>query len=339
MNVNTDSLLNIVKNFKNKKIAVWGDYILDEYIYTLSHRVSREAPVLILKYQGTDYTLGGAGNSVNNIKSLGGIPIPVGIVGEDEKGNKILKLLKKNKIKIDYLIKVKNYSTITKTRILAGGEHTRKQQVLRIDYEDKLKYDEKLKSLLFSYLLEVINEIDALLISDYNYLTVNEDIYYKLLPKLKELGKPVTLDSRFKLLNFREVTIATPNEPEVNYALNIEINDNQEILEKAGEEILKKISSSALLITRGYKGMILFEKGKRPFSIPIYGSDEIVDVTGAGDTVISTYTLALTAGANFREAAYLSNYAASKVVMKKGAATVTQEELKEILIQENKKIE
>ncbi len=339
MNVNTDSLLNIVKNFKNKKIAVWGDYILDEYIYTLSHRVSREAPVLILKYQGTDYTLGGAGNSVNNIKSLGGIPIPVGIVGEDEKGNKILKLLKKNKIKIDYLIKVKNYSTITKTRILAGGEHTRKQQVLRIDYEDKLKYDEKLKSLLFSYLLEVINEIDALLISDYNYLTVNEDIYYKLLPKLKELGKPVTLDSRFKLLNFREVTIATPNEPEVNYALNIEINDDQEILEKAGEEILKKISSSALLITRGYKGMILFEKGKRPFSIPIYGSDEIVDVTGAGDTVISTYTLALTAGANFREAAYLSNYAASKVVMKKGAATVTQEELKEILIQENKKIE
>jgi len=337
--VNTDSLLNIVKNFKNKKIAVWGDYILDEYIYTLSHRVSREAPVLILKYQGTDYTLGGAGNSVNNIKSLGGIPIPVGIVGEDEKGNKILKLLKKNKIKIDYLIKVKNYSTITKTRILAGGEHTRKQQVLRIDYEDKLKYDEKLKSLLFSYLLEVINEIDALLISDYNYLTVNEDIYYKLLPKLKELGKPVTLDSRFKLLNFREVTIATPNEPEVNYALNIEINDDQEILEKAGEEILKKISSSALLITRGYKGMILFEKGKRPFSIPIYGSDEIVDVTGAGDTVISTYTLALTAGANFREAAYLSNYAASKVVMKKGAATVTQEELKEILIQENKKIE
>ena len=339
MNVNTDSLLKIIENFKNKKIAVWGDYILDEYIYTLSHRVSREAPVLILKYQGTDYSLGGAGNSVNNIKSLGGIPVPIGIVGDDEKGNRILKLLKKNDIKTDYLIKVKNYSTPTKTRILAGGEHTRKQQVLRIDYEDKLKYDEKLKSLLLSNLLKVIENIDALLISDYNYFTVNEDVYYEVLPKLKELEKPVTLDSRFKLLNFKEVTIATPNEPEVNYALNIEINDDEKVLEKAGKEILEKLSSLALLITRGYKGMTLFERNKEPFSIPIHGSDEIVDVTGAGDTVISTYTLALTAGADFKEAAYLSNYAASRVVMKKGAATVSQSELREILIKENKKIE
>ncbi|MCP2519127.1 bifunctional ADP-heptose synthase [Candidatus Aminicenantes bacterium AC-335-B20] len=339
MNINFTSLLNLIENFKNKKIAVWGDFILDEYIYTLSHRVSREAPVLILKYQATEYGLGGAGNSVNNIKTLGGIPLPVGILGEDEKGNRILDLLKRNGIETEYLIKLKNYSTPAKARILAGGEHTRKQQVLRIDYEDKLKYNEKLKSLLLSCLLEISDEIDALLISDYNYLTVNEDVYYKILPKLKELKKPISLDSRFKLLNFKEVTIATPNEPEVSYALNLEINDNEEILKKAGKEILRKLSAPALLITRGYKGMTLFEKGKEPFSIPIYGSDEIVDVTGAGDTVISTYTLALTAGADFREAAYLSNYAAGLVVMKKGAATVSQEELKKILIKEKNKVE
>jgi rfaE bifunctional protein kinase chain/domain len=336
MTNNMVNLLKIVDNFTNKKIAVWGDYILDEYINALSHRVSREAPVLILKYQNKNYSLGGAGNSVKNIKSLGGIPIPIGVIGKDEKGERILDLLKEAEIETKYIIKLDGFITPTKTRILAGGEHTRKQQVLRIDYEDKVGDDQKTKSLLLSSILEVVEEVDALLISDYNYYTVKEDIYQYVLPKVKKLKKVITLDSRFRLLKFKEVTIATPNEPEVNHALGIEINDNMELLEKAGREILEKISSNALLITQGYKGMTLFEKKKRSFTIPIYGSDEIVDVTGAGDTVISTLTLALVSGATFKEAALLSNYAASNVVMKKGPATVNQIELKNILTKEIK---
>ncbi|MFQ6083526.1 MAG: bifunctional heptose 7-phosphate kinase/heptose 1-phosphate adenyltransferase [Candidatus Aminicenantia bacterium] len=329
-------LFEIIDRFTNKKIAVWGDYVLDEYVYTFSSRLSREAPVLILKYQNKTYSLGGAGNSVKNIKSLGGSPLPIGVIGQDVSGEKNLELLTEAGIDTNYLIQTNHYSTPTKTRILAGGEHTRKQQVLRIDKEEKLGDEEKIKSEILSNLIKNIEKIDALLISDYNYYTVKEDIYYKILPRLKKLAKPITLDSRFRILNFKEVTIATPNEPEVNHALKIEINDNPKLLEQAGVTILEKIASPALLITRGYKGMTLFEKGKKPFYIPIYGSDEIIDVTGAGDTVISTFTLALASGASFKQAALLSNYAGSIVVMKKGAASLTQKELKEILAKDIK---
>ena len=174
--------------------------------------------------------------------------------------------------------------------------------------------------------------MEGLLISDYNYFTVKENLFDNILPAFKKARIPVALDSRFRLLNFKGITVATPNEPEVEEALKVEVDDNIDIIKQAGRILLKKSQAEALLITRGSKGMVLFEKNKPPLSIPIHGTADIVDVTGAGDTVISVFTLALACGATFREAALLANYAGGIVVMKKGTATLTPQELKESII-------
>lgn len=324
-------LFDLVDNFAKKKIAVWGDFILDEYLYGTTRRISREAPVLILSFQKREFSLGGAGNSVLNLKALGAEPLPIGVIGQDESGKKIIEILKNKNISTKFLIREKKFETPLKTRILAGEDNTRKQQILRIDREAKVPENEALKGKLLNRLKEVQKDCCALLISDYNYLAVKEEIFNRLVPSFKRAKIPVTMDSRFRLLNFRGVTVATPNEPEVEHALNMQIQD-ESLLKKAGRLLLRKIESPALLITRGSRGMILFEKGKPPYPIPVHGTTDIVDVTGAGDTVISVFSAALASGATFKQAALLANYAGGVVVMKKGTATLTPLELKQAII-------
>lgn len=325
-------LIYLVDNFSQTKIAVWGDFILDEYLYGNTRRISREAPVLILTYKSKELTLGGAGNSILNLKALGATPLPIGVVGSDKTGEKVIQIVKQKGISTECLFKERNYKTPIKTRILAGEESTRKQQILRIDKEGKVPDSDKIKQKLQKILKDVLSQINALLISDYNYFTVKEPIFNQILPGFKKTKIPVTLDSRFRLLNFKGITVASPNEPEVEWALKIEINDNIQVLKQAGKNLLKKTEANAMLITRGSKGMILFEKNKSPFSIPIHGTTDIVDVTGAGDTVISVFTLALACGATFKEASLLANYAGGLVVMKKGTATLSSQELKEAIV-------
>lgn len=325
-------LLTIIDGFAQKKVAVWGDFILDEYLYGTTRRISREAPVLILSYRNQEFFLGGAGNPILNLKALGATPYPIGIIGADRAGKKILQMLKKEGISTQGLYQERNFKTPIKTRILAGEETTRKQQILRIDKEGKVPESSGIRKKLQKALNDSIKNIDALLISDYNYLTVKESIFESTLPDFKKAKIPVTLDSRFRLTNFKGITVSTPNEPEVEWALKIEINDDNQILKQAGEELLIKTQAGAILITRGSKGMVLFEKSKPPFSIPIHGTTDIVDVTGAGDSVISVFTLALACGATFREAALLANHAGGLVVMKKGTATFTPQELKEVIL-------
>jgi rfaE bifunctional protein kinase chain/domain len=332
VNKQKQNLINTVDNFYGKKIVVWGDFILDEYIYGNTRRISREAPVLILSYQNKELSLGGAGNSLLNLQSLGAEPIPVGVIGTDESGRKIIKILKQKGISTEYLLLEKKYQTSIKTRILAGEEHTRKQQILRIDREEKVPENSEIKQKIRQNLQKIKNSSHALLISDYNYFTVKEDVFNQILPSFKKANIPVSLDSRFRLLNFKGVTVATPNEPEVEEAMKIKIGKETTIVKEAGRSILKKIQSSALLITRGSQGMILIEKNKPPNLISIHGTTDIVDVTGAGDTVISVFTLALSCGATFKQAALLANYAGGLVVMKKGTATVTPEELKQSIL-------
>jgi len=332
VNKQKQNLINIVDNFSGKKIVIWGDFILDEYIYGNTRRISREAPVLILSYQNKELSLGGAGNSLLNLQSLGAEPIPVGVIGTDESGRKITKILKQKGISTEYLLLEKKYQTPIKTRILAGEEHTRKQQILRIDREEKVPENSEIKQKIRQNLQKIKNSSHALLISDYNYFTVKEDVFNQILPSFKKANIPVSLDSRFRLLNFKGVTVATPNEPEVEEAMKIKIGEETTVVKEAGRFILKKIQSSALLITRGSKGMILIEKNKSPNLISIHGTTDIVDVTGAGDTVISVFTLALSCGATFEHAALLANYAGGLVVMKKGTATVTPEELKQSIL-------
>jgi rfaE bifunctional protein kinase chain/domain len=328
-------LFALIDKFPLLKIAVWGDFILDEYVYGKTRRISREAPVLILSYQHKDFSLGGAGNSLLNLKALGVEPLPVGVIGSDDSGKTIQRILKKRGISCEGLIVEKSYPTPLKTRILAGEENTKKQQILRIDREGRVPDTAALTRKILRTLKNAQRECDALLVSDYHYATVKEDLFKAVLPEFKKSGLPITLDSRFRLLHFQGVTIATPNEPEVEEALKIQIDDNQALLFEAGKTLLRKLRSSALLITRGSRGMALFEKGKPPFLLPIFGSADIVDVTGAGDTVISVFTAALACGATFPQAARLANYAGGIVVMKKGTAAVSPLELKQAVIAEN----
>lgn len=324
-------LLKLIERFPRKRIAVWGDFILDEYVFGTTRRISREAPVLILSYRNKEFSLGGAGNAVLNLKSLGAEPFPVGILGSDNSGKKIIQMFKDKGIPTNFLIQEGDYQTPLKTRILAGEESTRKQQILRIDQESQVPERSDLKRKIRKSLENVRRRISALLISDYNYLAVKEDIFNCLLPLYKKSNVPVTLDSRFRLLKFKGVTVSTPNEPEVEAATGIELKDSSQ-LKKTGRFLLNKSRAAAVLITRGSKGMALFERNKPPFLIPIIGTTDIVDVTGAGDTVISVLTLALSCSATFREAALLANYAGSVVVMKKGTATLSIQELKEAVV-------
>ncbi len=324
-------LLGLVDKFSGTKIAVWGDFILDEYVYGKTRRISREAPVLILTYQKKEFSLGGAGNSALNLKALGANPVPIGVIGQDDSGEIIIDILRSLKIPTKGLLRLKEYPTPIKTRILAGEENTRKQQILRIDSEFKIPENGRIKESLRRCLEEAQEKCSALLISDYNYLTVKGDVFNDLAADFRKVKRPVTVDSRFRLLEFPGATVATPNEPEVENALKMEIGESIPLLKRAGNTLRKKLRLPALLITRGSRGMALFEKGKPPFLIPVHGTTDIVDVTGAGDTVISTFTLALASGANFQEAAQLANYAGGVVVMKKGTATLTAEELKEAI--------
>lgn len=321
-------LLGLVDRFAGRTVAVWGDFILDEYLYGRTRRISREAPVLIISYERGEFSLGGAGNSVLNLAALGATPLPIGVVGCDEPGRKIVDFLRGRSIPIRGLIRSPAHQTPIKMRILAGEENTRKQQVLRIDKESTVPGSQTLKNKLRAGLLEAADRCDALLMSDYNYLTVMPDIYESVRPAYERRGRPQTLDSRFRLLCFSGLTAATPNEPEVEEALKVELDNTTASLFKAGAALRKRLRSPALLITRGSRGLALFEKGRPPFLLPVHGSTDIVDVTGAGDTVISVFTLALACGAAFRDAARLANIAGGLVVMKKGTATVSAQELK-----------
>lgn len=320
--------LELIDRFAGLKVAVWGDYILDEYLYGHTRRISREAPVLILSHQATHTTLGGAGNSLLNLKSLKAIPLPVGVVGSDTAGRKIRAMVKKSGTTADYLIESKELTTPVKTRVLAGEENTRKQQILRIDREGRVPDSAALKKELLANLKLLPSQVDALLISDYHYFTVKAGIYHKALPWFQAKQIPVTLDSRFRLCDFQGTTVSTPNEPEAGASLKREMRDSTVWLKKTGSLLLQQTAAQAVLLTRGSKGMVLYEKDRPMFAIPIHGSSDIVDVTGAGDTVISVLTLALAAGASFREAAELANFAGGLAVMKKGTATLSPQELK-----------
>jgi rfaE bifunctional protein kinase chain/domain len=334
MNEETRHLFRIVDTLSHLRVAVWGDFILDEYITGCTRRISREAPVLIISFQKKEFALGGAGNALLNLLALGVEAVPIGVIGDDEAGRTITTVLQAAGADTQTLFTAPGYATPLKTRILAGEENTKKQQILRIDREGHVPETAGLKKKLRSALAKAAKTADALLISDYHYATVQTDLFPAVLADFKTKGRPVTLDSRFRMLQFPGVTLATPNEPEVEDALKISLAAGESAVRKAGAALLRKLRSPALLITRGSKGMALFEKGKPPLFLPASGPSDIVDVTGAGDTVISVLTAALAGGASPADAARLANGAGGVVVMKKGTATISPLELKQALISE-----
>ena len=316
----------LLARFAGARVVVAGDLVADEFVYTRIDRVSREAPVLILKHDRSETLAGGAGNAAANAAALGGRVEIIGAVGRDDIGTRLLAALPA-RATTRAVVRARGYVTPIKTRILAGGIHSAKQQVVRIDRAGGQLSPLVLRK-IETALARAIRRADALIISDYGLGLISPALWARALAAAKPPRPPMVLvDSRYALANYHGITACTPNESEVEALLGVKINDDRAMLERAGRELLQRLRCQAVLITRGSRGMALFEPGRPTDHIPIVGSDEVADVTGAGDTVIATFSLALAAGATFRDAARLANFAGGIVVMKRGTATVTRAEL------------
>jgi len=326
-----ERLRKIVEDFPNLTVTVLGDLVADEFVFGEISRVSREAPVLILKHRERSVVPGGAGNAANNLADLGVNVLPVGIVGEDEPGRLLLKYFRQKKMPLSGVLKDKSYTTVTKTRILAGMTHTARQQVVRVDREPQQLPNSHLTRELYLAARNYAHASDALLVSDYGYGAATPAIVATLRTKGKLGSVPVILDSRYRMLEYEGITAATPNEPEVEEALGIRIGQDWNRVIAAGEQIMQRMKLPSLVITRGRDGMVAFEHQHKPVDVPIFGSDQVTDVTGAGDTVIAAFTAAFAAGATTEEAAQIANYAGGIVVMKRGTATASRQELLEAI--------
>lgn len=322
-----DRLRKIIDAFSKVTITVLGDLVADEFVYGEISRVSREAPVLILKHRERTVLPGGGANAVNNLADLGVNVLPVGAIGEDEAGRLLVKAFRQKRIPVSGVIREKGYTTVTKSRILAGMTHSTRQQVVRVDREPENPPNRHLTRELFLAAREYLRASDALLVSDYGYDSASPGLVNALRERGRGRAVPLIVDSRYRLLEYSGAVAATPNEPEVEAALGMRVGERWERVLDAGKCIMERMQLQSLLITRGRDGMVAFDQAHAPVDIPIFGSDQVADVTGAGDTVIAAFSAALAAGASTEEAAHLANYAGGIVVMKRGTATVTREEL------------
>jgi D-glycero-beta-D-manno-heptose-7-phosphate kinase len=325
------SLLSTVARFSRQDIVVLGDMVADEFIYGEIARVSREAPVLILKQRDSRIVPGGGANAANNLAELGARVTPVGLVGDDRTGDALLGYFKDKGVPTRGLLRVPGYTTPTKSRILGGLSHWQRQQIVRIDREPPEDNRQELRRRVSRKAARLLNGRTGLLIADYGYGATDAGAVASLQRRAANGRLPIVVDSRYALESYSQVTAATPNEPEVEVVFGKTIGNNIDLLFELGRTMLERQSLKALLITRGRDGMALFERRKKPQIIPVFGSDQAVDVTGAGDTVVAAFTLAIAAGADFSVAALLANCAGGLVVMKRGTATVTARELKEAI--------
>jgi rfaE bifunctional protein kinase chain/domain len=325
------TLLSIIERFPRQRIVMLGDLVADEYVYGEIARVSREAPVLILKQREKHVTPGGGANAANNLADLGARVSPVGVVGDDETGEALLRYFQEKGVSTRYVVRLAGHQTPTKSRILGGLSHWQRQQIVRIDREPAQCLAKQVRRRLTRRVLSLLQSSSALLVSDYGYGSTDAREVEFLIRRRGSARLPVAVDSRYDLLTFKNVTTATPNEPEVEAAFSETIGHDLERLHALGRKLMRRQRFQALLVTRGRDGMVLFEPRREPRHFPIFGSDQAVDVTGAGDTVIAAYTLALGAGASFLHAAMIANCAGGLVVMKRGTATVSGTELSEAI--------
>jgi D-glycero-beta-D-manno-heptose-7-phosphate kinase len=320
-------LVVLVESFSRQEILVLGDFVADEFVFGEIARVSREAPVLILRHRDTQSVPGGGANAANNLADLGARVLPVSALGEDSAGDALEEYFRAKRVDTSGLVRTRGWRTPTKTRFLAGWTHTARQQVLRMDYEPG-PLPARAADALARKTLERLAGAAAMLVSDYGYGSATPKAL-RAVPRQKRLGLPMTLDSRYRLHEYAGLGLAaaTPNEAEIEAAHRAQIGGGLERLEKLARRTMARLALRALVVTRGRDGMMVFERGLAPRSLEVFGSNQAVDVTGAGDTVIAVFTLALAAGGSAIEAAQLANYAGGIVVMKRGTATVTREEL------------
>jgi D-glycero-beta-D-manno-heptose-7-phosphate kinase len=326
------ALAEIVERFESKRIVILGDFVADSFQYGDITRVSREAPVLILRHRETRILPGGAANATNNFIALGATAIPITAVGDDQPGDWLLQTFRQLKISVSGILRVKDGTTPTKTRFLAGWTHTVGQQVLRVDYEPHAPLPELHRRKILQLLRAALKKADALAISDYGFGVATPEMVREALPGQKG-SMVVTLDSRYQLQAYKRlgITAATPNEAEMEALHHAVIGRDVSALERYGRLTLQEMNLSSLVITRGKDGVAVFQPREATKHIPVHGSDQAVDVTGAGDTVLAAYTLSLASGASPVEAAHIANIAGGLVVMKRGTATVSRAELLEAI--------
>lgn len=322
-------LLAVVKRFPLQRLVLLGDLVADEFVHGEIARVSREAPVLILKQRERRIAPGGGANAANNLADLGAQLCVTGVVGEDEAGDALLSHFRQKGVSTRAIQRVAGYQTPTKSRILGVLGHGHPQQIVRIDREPyALGHDARRR--LAESIAPQLNDVTGILVSDYGY-GATDPAHVRSLCRRARRGLPFTVDSRYSLLRYAGVTALTPNEPELEEAFKRRIGDDLELLDRLAMRVLTRQALQALLVTRGREGMVLYEREHQPQRLPIFGSDQVADVTGAGDTVIAAFTLALAAGATFLHASMLANCAGGLVVMKSGTATVTGGELAEAI--------
>jgi D-beta-D-heptose 7-phosphate kinase/D-beta-D-heptose 1-phosphate adenosyltransferase len=322
-----NSFLKIIENFPEKKILVVGDFLLDQFIWGNVSRISPEAPIPVVEVIKESFMPGGAGNVANNLVTLGAKVFLSGVIGQDGYGGILLKLLKEKKVNVEGLMRDPSRPTTLKTRIIAHH-----QQVVRVDKEKKDHLSPSLSRKMVEYIAAILKEVEAVIIADYAKGVISK----KLLQKISLLNQPfqkiIAVDPKPLHTNYyRQVDLITPNQSEAEQMSGVKIENKSKLI-RAGKKLLKKTGAKSVLITRGAAGMTLFEVEKEPVFIPTVAR-EVYDVSGAGDTVIALFVLALLAGANKTQAAYLANIGAGVVVGKLGVATVSIKEMKKFIEQ------
>jgi len=311
----------IISRFKDRNILVIGDVILDHYIWGKVDRISPEAPVPVVEVTRESFLLGGAANVAYNIVSLGGKASVIGINGQDIAGEALMNILLQRGVNCDGIF-TENRPTTVKTRVIAHN-----QQVVRFDREDKKYVDGKILKGILKYINSVILNYDAVIVSDYKKGMISPELVKDIVKKTKSKGTFIAVDPKVGHFDFyKGVSLITPNVMEASIGSNVEIKDDRTLL-KSGKSLMKKLSCKAVLITRGEQGMSLFQKEKVSH-IPTVAR-KVYDVTGAGDTVISAFTLAYASGANMEEAAVIANHAAGIVVGEVGTAVTTADQILE----------
>ena len=319
-------LANIIEEIQGKNILVIGDMVADIYLDGRISRISREAPVLVLQQAGEKVVAGGAANVVNNVATLGGNVFAVGLLGLDSAAKGLKEALEKNGAHTEGLFCDEKRPTISKTRVIAGGRATVSQQIVRIDKESDKPMQKAHESQISQYIKALLPKMDGVVLSDYGSGTITEKLQQQIISYCRAHNIPSMVDSRYDIHRFKDIGYVKQNDAELAAAVGRELMDDESIF-TAGQELLDELNAEGVLVTRGEKGMVLLEKDGAIHDIPVSDKSEVYDVSGAGDTCVSTVILALAAGVEPVRAAELSNIASGIAVRKMGTATVSSEEL------------
>ena len=320
----------LTNKLKNINILIIGDMVADVYLKGNISRVSREAPVLVLEHAGEKVVPGGAANVVHNVATLGGQAFAVGLIGNDKAGSGLRAILNDKNVETTGLIVEENRPTITKTRIIAGGSATVSQQIVRIDQEMKSPILNQTEESFINILKQVIDKIDAVVLSDYGSGMLSDKIRNFIIESCQEKNIKTIVDSRYDILKFEGVSFVKQNEAEAAKAVGFELT-NEDAVVTAGKILLEKLQAEGIIISRGEQGMSLIQDNGEIHHIPVVDKSEVFDVSGAGDTAVAAFILAIASGAKPVEATKIANFAAGIAVRKLGTATVSNKELQEVL--------